>query len=202
MILIAYDGSQHGREAIRAAARLTRGPAIVLHVICPAPRMPLATDAAMGAALDQEAWAERDRRLREQAEATAQEGARLASEAGLQAEPLVVEELSHRIWRAIVDVADGRAAELVVVGRRGGHGLRTSLPGSVSRGVMAHCSRPVLVVQAEQPAHHYTSAAALHAFAELADHTCRDHHDEAQRLAHQEAARRASANPRRGVSVS
>jgi nucleotide-binding universal stress UspA family protein len=202
MILIAYDGSQHGREAIRAAARLTRGPAIVLHVICPAPRMPLATDAAMGAALDQEAWAERDRRLREQAEATAQEGARLASEAGLQAEPLVVEELSHRIWRAIVDVADGRAAELVVVGRRGGHGLRTSLPGSVSRGVMAHCSRPVLVVQAEQLAHHYTSAAALHAFAELADHTCRDHHDEAQRLAHQEAARRASANPRRGVSVS
>jgi nucleotide-binding universal stress UspA family protein len=201
MILIAYDGSQHGREAIRAAARLARGPATVVHVLCPAPRMPLATDAAMGAAIDQEAWAERDRRLRDQAEATAQEGARLAGEAGLQAEPLVVEELSHRIWRAIVDVAEARDAELIVVGRRGGQGLRTSLPGSVSRGVVAHCSRPVLVVPSAPPAHHYTSAAALRAFADVADHTCRDHHDEAERLAHQEAARRASANPRRGVTL-
>jgi nucleotide-binding universal stress UspA family protein len=201
MILIAYDGSQHGREAIRAAARLARGPATVLHVHCQAPRMPLATDAAMGVALDQEVWAQRDRRLREQAEATAQEGAQLAREAGLEAEPLVVEELSRRVWRAIVDVADGCAAELVVLGRRGSHGLRTSLPGSISRGVMAHCSRPVLVVTAEKPAHHYTSEAALKAFAEVAEHTSHDHHDEAERLAHQEAARRAGANPRRGVSA-
>jgi nucleotide-binding universal stress UspA family protein len=201
MILIAYDGSQHGREAIGAAARLARGPATVLHVRCRAPRMPLATDAAIGAALDQEAWAERDRRLREQAEATAKDGAQLAREAGLEAEPLVVEELSHRIWRAVVDVAEARDAELVVLGRRSGHGLRSALPGSVSRGVVAHCSRPVLVVPAEAPAHHYTSAAALRAFADVADHTCRDHHDEAERLAHQEAARRASANPRRGVSL-
>jgi nucleotide-binding universal stress UspA family protein len=199
MILIAYDGSKPGRRAIAVAAERLAGPAIVLHVLAPAPRAPLATDAMTGAMLDEQAFAERERQLRVRAENTAAEGVRLAREAGLDAEPLVVEEVSHRTWRAIVDVAEERDAKMIVLGHRGGHGLRTSLPGSVSRGVVAHSLRPVVVVPAEPEPRHYTSDAALKAFAEVAAHTARDHHDAAERMAHQEAARRAAVNPRRGV---
>jgi nucleotide-binding universal stress UspA family protein len=199
MILIAYDGSKHGRQAVAVAAQRLAGPAIVLNVLCPAPRAPLATDAMSGAMIDEEAFAERARQLRRQAENTAAEGARLASEAGLEAEPLVVEEASHRVWRAIVDVAEERDAQMIVLGHRGGSGLRTSLPGSVSRGVVAHSLRPVVVVPAAPEPRHYTSEAALKAFAQVAEHGCRDHHDEEERRAHQEAARRAGINRRRGV---
>ena len=199
MILIAYDGSKHGRHAIAVAAERLAGPAIVVHVLSAAPRAPLATDAMTGAMIDEEAYAERTRQLRRQGENTAAEGARLAREAGLEAEPLVVEESGHRVWRAIVDVAEDRDAHMIVLGHRGGHGLRTSLPGSVSRGVVAHSLRPVVVVPAAPEPRHYTSDAALQAFAQVAAHTARDHHDAEERLAHQEAARRAGVNRRRGV---
>jgi nucleotide-binding universal stress UspA family protein len=199
MILIAYDGSKHGQLAIAVAAERLAGPAIVLHVLSAAPRAPLATDALTGAMIDEEAFAERERHLRRQAENTAAEGARLARDAGLEAEPLVVEEGSHRIWRAIVDVAEDRDVQMIVLGHRGGAGLRTSLPGSVSRSVVAHSLRPVVVVPAAPEPRHYTSDAALKAFAQVAEHTARDHHDAEERLAHQEAARRAGINRRRGV---
>jgi len=199
MILIAYDGSKHGRHAIEVAAERLAGPAIVLHVLSAAPRAPLATDVMTGAMIDEAAYAERERQLRVRAENTAEEGARLAREAGLDAEPLVVEEPTHRVWRAIVEIAEQRDVEMIVLGHRGGNGLRTSLPGSVSRGVVAHSLRPVVVVPCAPEPRHYTSETALKAFAEVAEHACRDHHDEQERQAHQEAARRAAVNPRRGV---
>jgi nucleotide-binding universal stress UspA family protein len=199
MILIAYDGSKHGQLAIAVAAERLAGPAIVLHVLSPAPWAPLATDAMTGAMLDDEAYAERERQLRRRAETTAEDGARFARQAGLDAEPLIVEEPTHRIWRAIVDVAEDRDAQMIVLGHRGGAGLRTSLPGSVSRSVVAHSLRPVVIVPCAPEPRHYTSEAALKAFAAVAAHAARDHHDEAERVAHREAARRAELNPRRGV---
>ena len=156
MILIGYDGSKHGQLAIAVAAERLAGPAIVLHVLAPAPRAPLATDAMTGAMIDEEAYVERERQLRRRAEATAAEGARLARQAGLDAEPLVVEEATHRVWRAIVDVAEERDVQMIVLGHRGGSGLRTSLPGSVSRGVVAHSVRPVVIVPAAPEPRHYT----------------------------------------------
>jgi nucleotide-binding universal stress UspA family protein len=171
MILIAYDGSRHGRRAIAVAAERLTGPAIVLHVLSPGPRPPLAADAMSGAMLEEQVFADGERRARREAEMTAAEGVRLARDAGLDAEPLVVEEVSHRIWRAIVDVAEQIDAQMIVLGHRGGHGLRTSMPGSVSRGVVAHSVRPVVVVPAEPEPRHYTSDAALKAFADVAAHT-------------------------------
>jgi len=199
MILIAYDGSKHGRRAIEVAAERLAGPAVVLHVMCSAPRAPLATDAMTGALLDEEAYAAREAQLRDEAQRIAHEGARLARAAGLDAEPLVVEEPGHRVWRAIVEVADQHDATMIVLGHRGGSGLRTSLPGSVSRAVVAHCERPIVVVPCERDDRQYTSDAALRAFAQVAEHSARDHHDALERAVRQEAARRASLNPRRGV---
>jgi len=66
-----------------------------------------------------------------------------------------VEEPGHRVWRTIVETADERDATMIVLGHRGGPGLRTSLPGSVSRAVVAHCERPVVVVPCEREPRRY-----------------------------------------------
>jgi nucleotide-binding universal stress UspA family protein len=203
MILIAYDGSKHGRDAIVTAARFLKGPAVLLHVQTSSGRPPLATDAAMGAMVDQEAWADRVQRLRHRGEDVAEEGVRVAASAGLQAEPMVAEEDAHHIWRAIVNAAEAHDAEVIVLGHRSRSGIHGSLPGSVSRCVVARSSRPVVVVPPPrgegQMEHHYTSETARQAFAEVAEATRRDHHDAEERLAHQAAARRAETNRRRGV---
>jgi nucleotide-binding universal stress UspA family protein len=146
MILIAYDGSEHGRDAIAAAARFLSGPALIVHVLTSSPRPPLATDAAMGAMIDQEAWADRVQRVRRQGEEIADEGVRVAASVGLEAESVVAEDDSHHVWRPIVEIAEDNDAEVIVLGHRSRSGLHGSLPGSVSRCVVAHSSRPVVVV--------------------------------------------------------
>jgi hypothetical protein len=158
----------------------------------------------MGAMLDQEAWADRVQRVRRRGEDVAQEGVRVAATAGLQAEPLVVEEDAHHIWRAIVDAAEAHDVEVIVLGHRSRSGVHGSLPGSVSRCVVARSSRPVVVVppprgEGDIQQHHYTSEAARQAFADVAEANRRDHHDAEKRLAHQAAARRAEINRRRGA---
>jgi hypothetical protein len=158
----------------------------------------------MGAMVDQEAWADRVQRVRRRGEDVAQEGVRVAETAGLQAEPLVVEEDAHHIWRAIVNAAEAHDVEVIVLGHRSRSGVHGSLPGSVSRCVVARSSRPVVVVppprgEGDIQQHHYTSEAARQAFADVAEANRRDHHDAETRLAHQTAARRAEINRRRGI---
>ena len=56
------------------------------------------------------------------------------------------ELLSGEPVAAVVEIAEGRDVDLVVVGAHHG-GLSRMLLGSVSRGVLQHSSRPVLVVK-------------------------------------------------------
>lgn len=50
------------------------------------------------------------------------------------------------VWSAIVRIAEEQDAALIVVASRGHSGLRATLLGSVSDGVVHHATRPVLVV--------------------------------------------------------
>ena len=87
------------------------------------------------------------------AQATADEGAKLARSAGFDARPearRVLARAAERevatIWRSVLDVADEVDASVVVLGSRGRSGVRSALLGSVSYGVVHHSRRPLLVV--------------------------------------------------------
>jgi nucleotide-binding universal stress UspA family protein len=130
-ILIAYDGSRAARRAIRVAGRLWPGrDAVVLNVCTRVPGLAATSeDARRDAALH-----------------VASAGAGLADDAGLFASPDIALTDREPAWAAIVDAADRLHAGVVVLGARGLTGFESRMLGSVSHGVAAHCSRPVLVV--------------------------------------------------------
>jgi nucleotide-binding universal stress UspA family protein len=130
-VLIAYDGSRPARRAIRVAGSLWPGrDAVVLNVCTPVPGLTATSE---------------DGR-REAALEVASAGARLADDVGLFASPDIALADREPAWAAIVDAAERLHASVVVLGARGLTGFESLMLGSVSHGVAAHCSRPVLVV--------------------------------------------------------
>jgi nucleotide-binding universal stress UspA family protein len=150
-VLIAYDGSDVSRAAVREAAKLFAGrPAVVatvwepgLAAVFPAPAGPLGETAL---AFDPATIETLDRAQREHALSVAADGAELASSLGLAVEPHVVpDELD--VADTLIDIARERGAAVVVVGSHGISGLRSRLLGGVSRKLLANCDRPVLVIR-------------------------------------------------------
>ncbi len=151
-ILIAYDGSPAAHAAVRAAGGLFAGArAIVLTVWEPAlAEMMIVPDATgMGSTIlpfDPSVARDVERASEQHAQGAAAEGARLASEAGLHAQPLAVEDVTDPP-EAIVAAATAHGARAIVVGSRGLGGLKSKLLGSTSNGVLRHASQPVVVVR-------------------------------------------------------
>src|SRR5215211_722379 len=144
-LLLCYDGSEDAKHAIERAGALFAGrPALVLTVWQPA------------RALDRVAWSdaaageidflELNGATAETASRIAEEGVRVAFEAGLMAEPVAV-EATVPVWTTIVEVADRHNAEVIVMGSRGLTGVRSMLLGSVSDAVVHHADRPTLIIR-------------------------------------------------------
>jgi nucleotide-binding universal stress UspA family protein len=154
-VLIAYDGSEVSRAAIRHAAELFPGrPAVLATVWEPglaAVAMSLPDTVGVNALpADPETVEAVDRVERQHASTVAADGAEFARSVGLVAEPQVVpEELD--VADTLIGIARERGAAVVVVGSHGITGLRSHLLGSVSRKVIEHCDRPVLVIRDDSP---------------------------------------------------
>jgi nucleotide-binding universal stress UspA family protein len=86
-----------------------------------------------------------DRLQRERASTVAADGAVFARSVGLVAEPQAVPD-EVDVADTLIDIAREREAAVVVVGSHG-IGLRRRLLGSVSRKLIEHCDRPVLVIR-------------------------------------------------------
>ena len=119
-LLIAYDGSEDAKYAIRSAAGLLAVKnALVVTVWHPT--SDLGTFAWYGAGPNMVNFPELDRAGAEAGGRVAEEGAQIAREAGLHAESLAI-EATPPVWKTIVDTADLHDAAAIVMGSRA-HGL-------------------------------------------------------------------------------
>jgi nucleotide-binding universal stress UspA family protein len=146
-VLIAYDGSDFAKAAIDETARqLTPGRRVIVLTV----REPLESFPFLGVggvALDQSAVDAVLAETENGANKVAEEGAKLARGAGLEAEAMV--ELGNPVWRCIANVAEQKEAALIVLGSHGRAGLSYVLLGSVATAVALHSKRSVMIVHKE-----------------------------------------------------
>ena len=149
-VLIAYDGSDAARRAVREAAKLF-GSRQVLVVTVWEPALAYETSIAVAAPgiepvpVDVEGAREVEEELHQRARRTAHDGVELAQSVGLQAQGLAVADEVH-VADAIVGLARKRGVAAIVVGSRGLRGLRARLEGSTSKAVLKDAPCPVVVV--------------------------------------------------------
>jgi nucleotide-binding universal stress UspA family protein len=151
-VLIAYDGSEPARAAVRETAHLFRHrgvliltvwePGLAALALAP-PQIPGETPA-----VPPELVEEMDRTMLEHATAVAHEGTELARSLGLASESMVIPD-EVNVAEEIAKVAHERDVQAVVTGTRGLSGLKSRILGSTSHGVIQHCRKPVLVVRSE-----------------------------------------------------
>jgi nucleotide-binding universal stress UspA family protein len=132
-ILIAYDGSDPARRALEYSARVQPDDEVVLISVAPAliegPRTPAYTDPSSAPDLHRELL---------------EEAAAILAKTGVEAEPILA---IGNPASEILDLADSRGVELIVIGRSGESAIRRFLMGSVSDRVVEHAQCDVLVVR-------------------------------------------------------
>ncbi len=142
-IVVGTDGSDTAREAVRQAAELAKRLGAHVHLVCayePAPSVALreadkpGVDWALGPP-------------REAVDATLAEGAASFERAGV-----AVERYARRgdAADAILDVAEERSADLIIVGNRGTTGTSRFLLGSVPNKISHHAPCAVLIIRTTQ----------------------------------------------------
>lgn len=134
-ILVAFDGSESGKNAVRQAFKLANDEKCWITVVSVAP--PYHGDLDLVAIKDVMASLRRpcEEALREAEKIAAQEGALIKT---------VCEE--GEPYERIVDLADAENCDVIVMGRRGLRRLERALVGSVTARVIGHTQRDVLVV--------------------------------------------------------
>lgn len=144
-LILCYDGSKDAKHAIRRAGGLFAGRRARVVTVW----QPTAAPGGLGFAGETAGMVdlfELDRAAAQAGDRVADEGARLAREAGLLAEPVAV-QAAGPVWKTIVELADRDDAATIVMGSRGRAGLRAMLLGSVSSAVVHHADRPTLIVR-------------------------------------------------------
>lgn len=144
--LFCHDGSEGASAALAVGGDLVVGAdghIVVLSVWRLVAAQLAAAETFGSASLPDEADA--DRAAVEAATRTAEDGVARASARGFAATARV-ELAGDAVWRTILAVAMEIDAAVIVCGRHGRSRLGSALMGSVSREVLAHAGRPVLLV--------------------------------------------------------
>ena len=141
-IVVGTDGSETANEAVRQAAELAGALGAHVHLVCvyepvpSAPEGPGEPDARV-----ESGWVLRPR---EAVDATLDSAAAVFAAAGVE-----VERYAQRgdPADAILDVAEERGADLIIVGNRGQTGAKRFLLGSVPNRISHHAPCAVLIIR-------------------------------------------------------
>ena len=139
LVLFAYDGSELAAFAIEQAGKQL-APGREALVVCVWQPADVGFEPSGGRQFD----ADDATRVRQAAEETAADGARLALAAGFRASSAAVQ--AAPTWQGVVRAAEQHDASLVVLGSHCRTGLAGRLLGSVAGAVVSHCKLSVLVV--------------------------------------------------------
>jgi nucleotide-binding universal stress UspA family protein len=140
-IVVGIDGSSHSDAALRfALVEAERAGASITAVSA------LQVEGLATAALDRESreeWIAAERRHAEKMVSDAIARARTATDSQIEVAVRIAAGRPDEVVREA-----GRHAELIVIGSRGRGGVRSTLLGSTSQGVLHQATRPVAVVKA------------------------------------------------------
>jgi nucleotide-binding universal stress UspA family protein len=141
-IVVGTDGSETATKAVRQAAELARAVGAKLELVSayePVPAQRLSDERRQ--APEDLQWAINPR---EDVDATLEAAAKVAREAGIE---VAVYARQGDPADAILDVAEEREADLIVVGNKGMTGAKRFLLGSVPNKVSHHAPCSVLIIR-------------------------------------------------------
>ncbi len=139
-ILIPTDGSELAGKAVSHGIALAKeiGAKVTVLTVLP-PFHTLTTDTQM----IEDTPAEYKARMQEHAEKTLAAAAHAAQAAGVACETVHVEH--EHPYQAIIDAAQSKACDLIVMASHGRHGVAAIVLGSETVKVLTHSKIPVLV---------------------------------------------------------
>ena len=143
-IVVGTDGSETASEAVRQAAQLAAALGARVHLVCVYEPVPASEEPPPGGdAHSESGWVLRPR---EAVDATLEEAAAVFAQAGV-----AVERYAQRgdPADAILDVAEERGADLIIVGNRGQTGAKRFLLGSVPNRISHHAPCAVLIIRTD-----------------------------------------------------
>jgi nucleotide-binding universal stress UspA family protein len=142
-IVVGTDGSQTAREAVGQAVEMAKRLDASLHIVSayePVSGQGLRDAPTISLAPDPE-WVIK---LREEVDATLEEAATIAREAGVA---VSVYARQGDAADAILDVAEERGADLVIIGNKGMTGAKRFLLGSVPNKVSHYAPCAVMIIR-------------------------------------------------------
>jgi nucleotide-binding universal stress UspA family protein len=139
-IVVGTDGSKTASEAVRQAADLAARLGARVHLVCVYEPVPSGQEAE-GSVVSESGWVLRPR---EAVDATLASAAAVFAAAGVE-----VDLYAQRgdPADAILDVAEERGADLIIVGNRGRAGAKRFLLGSVPNRISHHAPCAVLIIR-------------------------------------------------------
>ena len=144
-ILVAVDGSDNAARAAEVATTLAEKFNAEL-IVCHAIQTPFYSFTQDGLTVPADVLKDYIAAAREDAEMMVNKIVQLAKVAHVKAVS-VVQENTFSVVEAIVNLAERRSVDIIVIGTRGRTGFKRLLMGSVSSGVVNHARCPVLVVR-------------------------------------------------------
>jgi nucleotide-binding universal stress UspA family protein len=139
-ILIPTDGSELAEKAVHHGIALAKRIGAKVTVLTVLPPFHLITADPQ---MIEDTPAQYRARMQKHAEKTLGAVAAAAQAAGVVCETIQVEH--EHPYRAIIDTADSKGCDLIVMASHGRHGISAIVLGSETVKVLTHCKTPVLV---------------------------------------------------------